>query len=108
MIKVKFLIIPSEIQSQSQSHLARGSSLMAIRMTLRYQATYLFCLVTLKATGTANSIDPDSEEAIVGRSHEPNHRGAWCGRVLPAPTRTTETKADQHGDSLPLETCPKT
>ena len=50
MIKVKFLIIPSQVQSQSQSHLTRGSSMMAIRMTLRYQATYLFCLMTLKAT----------------------------------------------------------
>ena len=50
LIKVKFLIIPSQIQSQSQSHLTRGSNMMAIRMTLRYQATFLFYLMTLKAT----------------------------------------------------------
>ena len=40
----------SDSEPESASHLTRGSSMMAIRMTLRYQATYLFCLMTLKAT----------------------------------------------------------
>ena len=47
---------------------------------------------------STNSTDPDSEEAIVGRSHQPNHPEPGTGNSN-TPARTTETTADQRGDS---------